>query len=300
MDFFTALRPSTSGYTTLQSVAATAQTESGTSATSQQTQSTASSSGDTASISRTASNYSTTSAYYAKFFPSREGMSSDAILNGILHPGNSTSSQGKTFPDVAIDARQRMDDKYAQMTSGEPYDSSNLKDVYSLMGDLDRRSLYAVSSNEGGLFTDEEQQAASFIMNQQQSLATGIYSGIAELEKDFVDPFGTDLLGRIKAGLDFLTSASPEEKQSSYWQNQRATLVRALTDEAQAPGTDGTADTGKSDRHMILAELLAQWSSGSAEASEKSENKSKNTDASVQAIYDKITGQDSTTPATAQ
>jgi hypothetical protein len=247
------------------------------------TQNTQSSATDTVSISNAGADFNQASSYYARFFPSREGMGTEAIINGILHPGYVSSSQGKTFQEVAEDARNRMDNKYAQMNNGAPYDSKNLKDVYSLMGDLDRRSLYAVSSNKGGLFSKEEQQAAAFIMNQQQSMATGIYSGLPEFEKDFSDLFGKDIVGRIKAGLEFLNSASEEEKQSAYWQRQRASLVQALQAQTDVPATDETDDK-KNERHLILAELIAQWSQPTEDS------KDSNSDESTKNLYEKITG----------
>jgi hypothetical protein len=247
---------------------------------------TASSPGDTVSISSKAADYNETSNYYGRFFPARDGMNTDALLNGILHPGSTSSSQGKTFPDVAEDARKRMDEKYAQMKDGPAFDTNSLKDYYSLMGDLDRRSLYAVSSNEGGLFTDEEQAAATYIMRQQQSLATGIYSGPPELEKDYTPPFANDTLSQIKAGLDFLDSASDEEKQSSDWQKQRTGLLKALQTATQAPpvtDTDETSDSKQPQRQFILAELMAQWDSNS------SESKDFNSDEQAKKLSEKIT-----------
>jgi hypothetical protein len=246
---------------------------------------TARSSVDTVSISRKGYDYNQSNSYFSRFFPGREGMDTEAILNGLLHPGSTSSSQGKTFSETAQDARKRMDEKYEKMKSGAPFDSKNLRDVYSLLGDLDRRSLFAVSSNEQGLFTKEEQAAAAYVMRQQQSMATGIYSGLPDLESDFNDPFKNDITGRIKAGLDFLKSLSEEEKQSSYWQKQWSGLIQALQSEAETPVKDDAESSKQGERHLILAEIMTQWSSGTPES------KDFNGDKEMKNVYNNITGQ---------
>jgi|GEM_PF-942991 len=168
------------------------------------------------------------------FFPTRSGMSADALVAGVANPGAVTSSAGKSFPDVATDARQRMDDKYAQMTaSGKPYDpnSPDSQDTYSLLGDLDRRSLYAVSSNQGGQFTKAEQDAASSMMKQQLSLAMGVYSGPASKESQYVSPFGAgNLTAQVNAGISFMNNVSNEEKHTQAWVTQRMAMQGALTE----------------------------------------------------------------------
>ncbi|MGV8921182.1 MAG: hypothetical protein ACOH2R_25975 [Pseudomonas sp.] len=193
-------------------------------------------------------------------------MSADALINGVGSPGSVSSSQGKSFADVASDARKSLDANYALMkASGTPYDSSSFQDNNSLFGNLDRRSLYAIASNQGGLFTKQEQASATYLMNQQQSLATGFYTGPPDQEKNFVDPFGDDLVSRAKAGLNFLENVSTEEKSSSYWLTQHQQLSIALQ-MATAPQSASTDPKTSSQPHMNLAQLMAQWSASSSES----------------------------------
>lgn len=168
----------------------------------------------------------------SQYFPQRDNSEGATVLaNGV------TSSQQakdlaagvdkKPFQQVALDARASMDSKLAAMqASGQPFDpdSSEGRDWYTLMGDLDRRSLYAVRSNEGGLFSEGEQQIALSIMSQQQGLAMGLYTGPTRLEGTFVDQFRGNNPARMEAGMAFLDSVSDEEKSSVEWAAARASV----------------------------------------------------------------------------
>ena len=103
-----------------------------------------------------------------------------------------------------------MDNKYHQMReTGEPYGTQNFegKEWYSLMGDLDRRALYAVASNEGGHFSKDEQSIARDIMNGQQGMAMGLYNGPTRLAGEFgmLPPTSNaDHLQIYKSGIEYL------------------------------------------------------------------------------------------------
>jgi len=214
---------------------------------------------DSVSFSGTATDYSAAIASNTPYFPSRSGMSADALILGVAKPGAISSSKDKTFADVALDARKRMDEKYALMKdSGKPYDNSAL-DRNSLMGDLDRRSLYAVATNEGGQFTKEEQTAAQDLMRQQAQLATGYYEGPEDQKKNWRDPFANDPVGRAKAALNFLDNMSPEEKNTPQWLSQRSTIQTALN---QATAADPVELAKKKQLYFpILAEILQNGTS---------------------------------------
>lgn len=189
---------------------------------------------DTVNLSDTAADYSASIAANTPYFPVRAGMSADALIVGVVNPGATSSSKDKTFSDVAVDARKRMDEKYALMKdSGKPYDNS-VQDRNALMGDLDRRSLYAVATNESGKFSKEEQSAAQDLMQQQSQLATGYYVGPDDQKKNWKDPFANDPVGRAKAALNFMDKMSPEEKSAPGWLKQRTTVQKALDQVAAA------------------------------------------------------------------
>ena len=173
---------------------------------------------------------------------------------GVANPGAVSSSKDKTFPEVATDARKRMDEKYALMkASDKPYTGSD-EDRNGLMGDLDRRSLNAVATNEGGLFTAEEQASAQALMRQQGRLATGYYSGPADQQKNWKDPFANDPYGRAKAALDFMNNMSPEEKAKPEWLSQRLSLEAALN---QSQGSELDPAKKKTGHFPNLAEILS-------------------------------------------
>lgn len=214
---------------------------------------------DSVSFSSTATDYSSAIASNAPYFPVRAGMNADALILGVAKPGAISSSKDKTFADVALDARKRMDEKYALMKdSGKPYDNS-VQDRNALMGDLDRRSLYAVATNEGGQFTKEEQTAAQDLMRQQAQLATGYYVGPEDQKKNWRDPFANDPVGRAKAAINFLDNMSPEEKSTPQWLTQRATIQTALD---QATAADPVELAKKKQLYFpILAEILQNGTS---------------------------------------
>lgn len=186
---------------------------------------------DTLSLSSTGLELSQKTSYAAPYFPTRSGMSASALMMAVANPGLVSSSKGLSFAEVATDARKRLDDKYAQMkASGSPYDANSPegRDTNSLLGDLDRRSLYAISSNQGGLFTKSEQDAASNTMSQQVSLAIGVYKGPSSQAGNFVDPYAGNDAARLNAALGFLSGVSPEEKNSTTWLQQRLAVENGI------------------------------------------------------------------------
>ena len=209
---------------------------------------------DSISLSDKSSDYSKSIADNKPYFPVREGMNADALVLGVANPGAVSSSKDKTFAEVATDARKRMDEKYALMkASDKPYTGSD-EDRNGLMGDLDRRSLNAVATNEGGLFTAEEQASAQALMRQQGRLATGYYSGPADQQKNWKDPFANDPYGRAKAALDFMNNMSPEEKAKPEWLSQRLSLEAALN---QSQGSELDPAKKKTGHFPNLAEILS-------------------------------------------
>ncbi len=162
---------------------------------------------------------------YARYFPTRDGKPATALAQAVTNPGAESSSAGKSSAQVAKGARAAMDAQYqAMQAEGKPFDFNSFegKDWYSLMGDLDRRSLNAVSSNADGLFSKQEQDIAQSIMSQQQGLATGLYCGPISQEGSFVDPYKDDHAARNKAAVAFLDGVSAEEKTSIPWAVNRA------------------------------------------------------------------------------
>ncbi len=180
-------------------------------------------------------------AAFLRYFPTRDGTPASALADAVANPGQESSSAGKSLDEVGKDARSRMDTVYASMkASGQPFDFNSFegRDWYSLMGSLDRRSLHAVSSNTGGLFSKQEQDIAQSIMSQQQGLAMGLYSGPISQEGSFVDAFKDDNAARMKAGASFLDKVSNDEKSSLPWAVSRASAQISYQWTANGPDAD--------------------------------------------------------------
>ena len=238
-------------------------------------------SGGWVTLSSTSTHYSNSIASYTAYFPARPGMAADALVLGVSQPGAISSSKGMSFPEVAADARSRLDDKYALMkSSGKPYDGSDT-DRNSLLGDLDRRSLYAVATNSGGQFSAEEQAAAKGLMAQQERLATGYYSGPEDQQKNFADPYANDPVGRAKAALAFLENMSPEEKAAPEWLVQHQTLSDAL---AQT-GSDNSAVKKDKGHFHNLSEILAGIDT---DGSEEKQSGLGNSDSSNSYVFEQV------------
>jgi len=214
---------------------------------------------DTVSISNAAlqvaknSVATTSSSYYEQFMPTYEGFSAANIAAGVSAPNVDTFSAGKDFDQVAKDARASLDKNYERLESiGKPFNASSSQavDRSSLLGELDRRALYAVVSNEGGLFTKDEQDVARNKMSQQVSLAMGMYSGPISEEDKFIDPFMGDKAQKYKAGIQFLDQVSNEEKGSSItFAHQRASLQKMYENVVTEQG--GTPEDLTSDNSLV-------------------------------------------------
>lgn len=190
--------------------------------------------------------------YYSQFFPTRDGSPATALATAIVDPGAESISKGKTKEQVASAARASMDAKYKEMQDGgKPFDinSNEGKDWYSLMGDLDRRALYSVSSNQGGQFSKEEQDIALSIMSQQQGWAIGLPSGPTRLVEGIPDPFNDDNAARMKAAVKWLDGVSNDEKSSVSWASSRASAQ--ISYEWLVDGQNQTPENLDSDSPMV-------------------------------------------------
>jgi len=179
---------------------------------------------------------------YNRYFPVREGFSADALGLGTALPQATSSSTGLSGDAIGVDARKRMDAVYAAMeASGNPfsYDSYEGQDTNTLFGSLDRRSLSAVANNQGGLFSSQEQMLAKSVMDQQQSLASGLYSGPIRLESTFKSVTDSNVSQVLAAS--FLDNVSDEEKATPSWQLARALVLPAAPTYTQDTVADALA-----------------------------------------------------------
>jgi len=205
----------------------------------------AASSSDAVALSKTAKaalsgSLSDKIAYYKQYMPTRAGFSSTALAAAVADPGGQSFSAGKSFAQVASAARAELNKQYSKMaSSGLAYDAKSREDRNSAFGNLDRRALSAVASNQGGLFTKEERQIAANLMAQQRSLAIGIYSGPPELKGTFIDRFAGHETARQQANIAFLDHVSDDEKGTDAWASARADAEGAVHEQPQDAGLEG-------------------------------------------------------------
>lgn len=195
-------------------------------------------------------------AYYAQFFPTRDGTAS-TLAAAIVDPGATTISTGLSPKEIAKAARASMDAEYASMKeSGKPYNinSEGGVDEDTLMSGLDRSALNAVATNEGGLFTKDEQNIAQSFMVDQEGFAMGLYEGPNNLKSKFVDPFLGNNSARAQADVNFLDKASDYEKSSISWAFSRASAELVYEDDFGKSSLPD--DTDKTSPFSIVKLLL--------------------------------------------
>jgi hypothetical protein len=148
--------------------------------------------------------------------------SADAIAAAIAASANSSSY---TFAQVAQNARTTLDSNLKAFGK-TPDDSTTGAQWNQIFGTMDRRSLFAISSNQGGQFSSQEQGMASFTMSQQISNAQGNAS--TGSNADDAAAFGRSIA--------FLQNVGPEEKQSPGWAMNMASAKTAYNAEASDAG----------------------------------------------------------------
>ncbi len=180
------------------------------------------------------------SSYYERFFPTRDGFPAANLADAVTDPSAEPFSQNRPFAEVAEAARATLDEKYLQMNeSGQPYDTNSYEgiDSSSAFGEFDRRALYAVASNEGGLFSEREQKIAISLMSRQQGLAMALYNGPSRLAGEFIHPSMVDHAQSMLSGIRFLDGVSVEEKAGSVaWAEQRAATQWSYENEMAGRG----------------------------------------------------------------
>jgi hypothetical protein len=136
-------------------------------------------------------------------------------LSSVAKAALASSASGQSdFATVANNARATLDAGYQQLGK-TPDIYTSYDDWKTAFGGMDRRSLYAVASNQGGQFSKMEQDTAHELMADQQAAAMGLTSGT----------FQSNPAAGYKAGVAFLDSVSSEEKAGSFeWAQQRAAV----------------------------------------------------------------------------
>ncbi|MDP2698748.1 hypothetical protein [Thalassospira sp.] len=166
-------------------------------------------------------------------------------------PESVSASLEKTTPETAkaapgslasaaATAREKIDAGYAKLgTTGTTRTTANEWDAIGFP-DFDRQMLYAVISNEGGMFTDVEVNAAK--------------NEIANRISDIInsnDPLADNGTKAFRAILDFYDAASDEEKSSFEWAIARASAQKSYM------LSGGTENVGTGNR--VVDKLMQAW-----------------------------------------
>ncbi|MBY6264172.1 hypothetical protein EI613_19935 [Azospirillum sp. 412522] len=122
------------------------------------------------------------------------------------------STGKKDFATVAKDARASLDAAFEKMGRTADNRTTDAEWKTAVAG-LDRRSLYAIASNQGGQFNELEQGLAKTTMSKQVDTAMGLDNPVAAANQ-------TSAMS--KAEIQFLDGVSDEEKTSFDWAKRRA------------------------------------------------------------------------------
>jgi len=150
--------------------------------------------------------------------------------------GSPSNTSTESFTQVVLDARAALNAGYQKL--GKTGDNTTNYDQWENvvgMKNMDRRTLYAISSNQGGLFSQDEMDAANGQMAVQESNAMTA-----------ADPLHQNPEAAYKAAIDYLDQGSPEEKTSLKWAEDRGTAqagyLLSMQDEGRTPENVSTGN----------------------------------------------------------
>jgi hypothetical protein len=178
------------------------------------------------------------------------------------------ASTVKDFASATADARSALDGLYAAAKVKGPVgdDGNTTIDLSS----FDRRSLFAIATNNGGKFSPDEQKVASTELGNRFNDALAPAAATSKLTGDFSSLY--------KAALDYLDGASGEEKATATWSAQRTAVLKGAQATQQDPGT---APAGIA--NDPVAAYLAQNAGGGTAATEDISTLAKNMRATLDA-----------------
>lgn len=171
---------------------------------------------------------STYSTYYPTLTSSSTGSTSSSTSSGT--GSTSTSATNVTLSDAALAAMNQPDFSSVVTATRAALDALLVNGTTAADADLsklDRRQLFAISSNAQGKFTADEQAAAK---TEQQNRLDAALSGPYAVAR-----VTDDVESLYTAALAWLDGASTEEKSTPAWTTQRAALLDAQKQLAANP-----------------------------------------------------------------
>jgi hypothetical protein len=181
---------------------------------------------------------------YAQIIANAQKAAVGATTNAVAKSGSSSSSNSATnitlsaeaqaalasserdYPSVITDARTNLD----RLLTDQKLTSPTLDGALAAdLSKVDRRELYAISTNAGQKFTADEQKAAGLELQNRFDAAMAGPTAVSRVT------------GTIKnlyvAALAYFDGMSPEEKASSTYADQRAALEDMMAQLKDDPST---------------------------------------------------------------
>jgi hypothetical protein len=174
----------------------------------------------------------------------------------------------KDFTAVTADARSGLDGLYAAAKVKGPISDDGTTTID--LSAFDRRSLFAIATNNGGKFSPDEQKVASTELANRYNAALAPAAATSKLTGDFSSVY--------KAALDYLDGASDEEKATATWSTQRAAVLKGVQATQQNPTTAPPAIPNDP-----VAAYLAQNAPGGTTATQDISTVAKNARATLDA-----------------
>lgn len=160
--------------------------------------------------------------------------------------GDATASN---FTAVANDARAVLDRLYAAAKVAGPLGGDGKATIDLSL--LDRRSLFAIATNNGGKFTPDEQKVASTELTDRFNIALAPAATATAMTKNYAVVY--------KSALDYLDGASSEERATATWAAQRAAVQKGYDAAKQKPDAAPSSISGD-----LVAAYLTQYAAGTA------------------------------------
>ena len=136
-----------------------------------------------------------------------------------------SGTASKDFTTVTSEARAALDALYAAAKVKGPIGADGKATVD--LSSLDRRSLFAVATNNAGKFSPDEQKAATTELGTRFDNVLAPAAATSKLTGDFSSLY--------KAALDYLDGASDEEKATATWSAQRDAVLKGVQATLQNP-----------------------------------------------------------------
>ena len=150
--------------------------------------------------------------------------------------GSPRDTSTEPFSQVVADARAALDAGYKQLgKTGDEYTTWDQWNNTVGVKNMDRRTLSAIESNQGGQFSQDERDVATQLLHQQEWNAMNA-----------ANPSGQDFAAAYKAAIDYLDAGSPDEKATLQWAEGRGTAEAAylmqMHDEGRTPENVSTGN----------------------------------------------------------